>query len=111
MAGDVVAHHVPAAYSLEDAEVRLAKNADGSPLERPDGGLFNTWIDGTRMLFWDSATAAARIWDVETGEIRTVEGVPGPGSLILSPDGRTLFVEKQPIESDIWVLRLADEGR
>lgn len=63
------------------------------------------------MIFWDPETAAARICDVETGEIRTVEGVPRPGSLIPSPDGRTLFVEKQPIESDIWLLRVADRAR
>jgi eukaryotic-like serine/threonine-protein kinase len=102
-----------AAYSFEDVEVRLARDVDDRPLE---GFFFSTWIDGTRMIFWDRETAAARIWDVETGEIRTVEGVPGPGSgrnamVVVSPDGRTLFVEKLLIESDIWLLRLAEEGR
>jgi Tol biopolymer transport system component len=102
-----------AAYSFEDVEVRLARDVDDRPLK----GSSSTWIDGTRMIFWDPETAAARVWDVETGEIRTLEGVPGPGSfsgrdamVIVSPDGRTLFVEKQAVESDIWLLRLAEEG-
>jgi eukaryotic-like serine/threonine-protein kinase len=102
--------YIAGAYSLEDAELRFARDVDGRPLRRPREDLSSTWIDGTRMFFWDSEAQAARIWDVESGEIRTVEGVPGPGSLILSPDGRTLFVEKAPIESDIWLLRLAEEG-
>jgi hypothetical protein len=108
LGGEMVggADNALAAYSFEDVEVRLARDVDDRPLK----GFFNAWIDGTRMIFWDPETAAARIWDVETGEIRTVEGVPGPGSLILSADGWTLFVEKQTVESDIWLLRLAEVG-
>ncbi|HET9328523.1 MAG TPA: protein kinase [Candidatus Eisenbacteria bacterium] len=64
-----------------------------------------SWLpDSHRIIGWDVNRNSAVLWDVVTKTSREIPGIPGPGDLRLSADGRTLIVVRQINESDIWLL-------
>jgi Tol biopolymer transport system component len=93
-----------AVYSFEKGEYELLRHADGSLVRSYE----TDWVDSRRLMFWDVDLDSAVVWDLERRELRTVEGVPGPGDILLTPDRRTLLVNRYINESEIWLLTLAE---
>ena len=54
----------------------------------------------------DERRNVAVLWDTVAQEARDIPGVPGPSELELSADGRTLILNRQIAEADIWMLTL-----
>ncbi len=93
--------NVPASYSLVTHRIELYR-------ELPGGTAFaTTWLpDSRRFLYWDVLRDAAVLWDIVTRVGTEVAGIPGPGELKLSADGRTLIVNRTVSEGDVWLLTL-----
>jgi Tol biopolymer transport system component len=77
------------------------------------GRDFGSWLpsavwlpDGRRLLAWDPRRNVAILWDTVAREVRDVPGLPGPSSLELSADGRTLVLNRETVDGDIWMLTL-----
>jgi Tol biopolymer transport system component len=65
------------------------------------------WLpDGRRILSWDDRRAVATVWDTVTREVRDLPGLPGPSDLELDASGRTLILNRQISEGDLWMLTL-----
>ena len=105
IAGREITTRVPAIYT---------PGADKLEPQRDRGGRdFGNWEsdavwlpDGRRILSWDDRRDVATVWDTVTQEVRDVPGLPGPSELDLSADGRTLILNRQVSEADIWMLTL-----
>ena len=70
-------------------------------------GFFRQKVpDGRRILAWDDRRDVATVWDTVARDVRDVSGLPGPSELDLSNDGRTLILNRQVAEADIWMLTL-----
>ena len=91
-------------YSFEKGEYEFARRADGSFVR----GYESEWIDSRRIMIWDRDVDAAVIWDLDRREFRTVPDIPGPGDIVFAPDRKTLFVNRDLNESEIWLLTLAE---
>ncbi len=82
---------------------------DRLELQQDPGGWRGSvvWLpDGRRLLAWDHNRNVATLWDSVTREVTDVAGLPGPSDVALSADGRTLILNRQISEGDIWMLTL-----
>jgi Tol biopolymer transport system component len=65
------------------------------------------WLpDGRHILAWDGGRNVATLWDAVAQEARDIPGIPGPSDAALSDDGRTLILNRQIADGDIWMLTL-----
>jgi len=90
-------------YSLESHRYRTVTAHGSNPV----------WMrDGRRLLYLDGG--AVFMVDVATGESREVlaagAGAASFKGLDLSPDGRVLYLVRETVEGDIWMLTLRGEG-
>jgi Tol biopolymer transport system component len=92
----------PAVFTL------ATKRVEGHPdLQGLSTGLGFAWLpDGRRVLGWDAARNTATLWNVDTGAVEDVPGIPGTSELRLSADGRTLLINRTIQEGDIWLMTL-----
>ncbi len=93
-----------AVYSIDEEKLDYVRQEDGRYVLTLDVA----WIDSHRVIGWEFNRDVAVIWDLERRELRTVPGVPGPGEIVISPDDRSLFVNRTELESDVWLLTLAE---
>ena len=89
--------------------------AQGRMPARPDGRIFRPvsvggWLDTQRLVFWDHELRSAVIWDARRNESRLLPDIPGPAQLVFTDGGRKLFLARSAIESDIWMLTLAEDA-
>jgi hypothetical protein len=97
--------NVPAIYTL--ASHRLEPQRDRAGRDFGSWGGAAVWLpDGRRILAWDGRRDVAILWDTEAREFHDLPGLPGPSDLELSADGRTLVLNRQIAEGDIWMLTL-----
>jgi eukaryotic-like serine/threonine-protein kinase len=97
-----------AIYELATSHARLLS----------DDGLSEilAWLPGSGRVVYFTRSGALVVQDVGTLERRVVsQGLAYPpdefGSIVASPDGRTLFYGARQVESNIWVVRRAAAGR
>ena len=70
-------------------------------------GSFGSWLpDSRRLMSWNTPRNTAVIWDIASGSLSDVPGIPGPSELRLSADGRTLVINHTIAEGDVWLLTL-----
>jgi len=97
--------NVPAIYTLASQSVEPQRDRGGK-----DFGSWSTntvWLpDARRILAWDRRRDVATLWDTVSQEVRDVSGLPGPSDIAMSADGRTLILNRQVAEGDIWMLAL-----
>jgi Tol biopolymer transport system component len=96
---------VAAIYSTSTDRLEAQRDRGGH-----DFGAWNAgtaWLpDGRRILSWDERRNVAMLWDTVAQEVHDVPGLPGPSSLDLSADGRTLVLNREIVEGDVWMLTL-----
>jgi len=96
-----------AVYSFETNELEMLVAADGGYVTAQDT---EAWLDEKRAVFWHRERKTAYVYDAESGELRVLEGIPGPGELFITDEGRTLYVNRVGDESDVWVLNLSESA-
>jgi dipeptidyl aminopeptidase/acylaminoacyl peptidase len=96
-----------AVYSFETDELTMLRTVDGGYLVTQN---MEAWLDENRALVWPRQQNKAHVYDARVGEIRELNGVPGPGQLYFADNGRTLFVNRVGDESDVWVLNLSESA-
>ena len=76
------------------------------------GGAGNggQWLPGGHRLLHATKAGGLAVWDVDTGAVRDL-GLKLPGSnivsLVLSPDGRTIYVGALAAQANIWMVERA----
>ena len=73
-------------------------------------GFDVAWLPGNRQVVYFTGRGMLVMQDVETLARRTVSGVlPHPpdllNSIVVSPDGRTLYYGARQVESNIWIVK------
>jgi TolB protein len=105
LAGREITEGVPAIFT--PGTHKLDRQRDRAGHEFGDWEADAAWLpDGRRILAWDVRRDVATVWDTVAQEVRDIPGVPGPSDLELSSDGRTLILNRQVAEADIWMLTL-----
>jgi Tol biopolymer transport system component len=94
-----------AVYDLDAGGFRTYENPP--PTSSDSGAWFS---DSERLFYWDDLSNSAMVWNTTTGEQAPVPGVRGPGSPMLSPDNKTLYVIDYQRNGDIWMLTLERGG-
>jgi len=79
-------------------------------LNEESRGYDVAWLPGNRQVVYFTGRGALVIQDVETLARRTVSGaLPHPpdllNSIVVSPDGRTLYYGARQVESNIWIVK------
>ncbi|MFN2315974.1 MAG: protein kinase [Gemmatimonadales bacterium] len=74
------------------------------------------WLPGYRRVVYFTESGALVVQDIESLERRVLSAaLPYPpdlyGSLVAAPDGRTLYYGARQVESNVWMVRRAPEGR
>ena len=105
IAGRQITEGVPAIYT--PGVGKLEPQRDRAGRDFGEWALGAVWLpDGRRILAWDNRRDVATVWDTVAQEVRDVPGLPGPSELNLSADGRTLILNRNVSETDIWMLTL-----
>ena len=95
--------------SAAQAALLVSDTRNGPITERQVGEEVH-WMDNTRIIIWGDSYRVAWIWDLEKKEVRVLESVPGPAAYLITPDGKTLIVVGNEVESDIWLLEPGKES-
>jgi eukaryotic-like serine/threonine-protein kinase len=74
------------------------------------------WLPGFRRVVYFTRSGALVVQDIESLQRRVLStALPYPpdqmGSIVAAPDGRTLYYGARQVESNIWMLRRASDGR
>jgi hypothetical protein len=91
--------------------------ATGRARTLSDDGIGNlTWLPGFRRLVYFTRSGALVVQDIESLQRRVLStALPYPpdqlGNIVAAPDGRTLYYGARQVESNIWMLRRATDGR
>jgi Tol biopolymer transport system component len=74
--------------------------------EVPTGFASVVWLkDNRRLLCLNTRIGGLTLVDVETGNARDILTDGGLGlGIAIAPDGRTIYVSRQRVQSDIWLL-------
>ncbi len=46
------------------------------------------------------------MWDARSREVRLLPDIAGPGQYAFADGGRKLIINREPAESDVWMLTL-----
>ena len=105
IAGREISSGAPALYNLGTHKLEPQVDRGGRDFGAWTSGA--AWLpDGRRILSWDDRHDVATVWDTVTREVRDLPGLPGPGGLELDASGRTLILNRQISEGDLWMLTL-----
>jgi Tol biopolymer transport system component len=74
--------------------------------EVPTGFASVVWLkDSRRLLFLNARIGGITLVDVDTGKVRDILTDASLGlGIAIAPDGRTIYVSRQRIQSDVWLL-------
>ena len=95
-----------AVFDLATAQTRQV-------VEIATGFASAVWLkDSRRLLCLNARIGGITLVDVETGRTRDILGDAGLGlGIAIAPDGRTVYVSRQRMQSDVWLLeRTAPSG-
>ena len=90
-----------AVYDLEKETLRTLPGIEAGETNASVGG----WLPDSRRLLLEDDRGLVLV-DTHTGEYRVLHEGFGTYTMLLSRDGKTLMVETETLDSEIWMLTL-----